>query len=420
MTRYYRLLLFILIAQVVTAQSLVNTNHLDYLFQKMPVGKSEIGIIHIYAEAPDYHYIEASREGVSCVDDVARGAVLYAMRYREKPDPATLEKIVLLSRYQLYTQNANGYFNNFVFADGSVNTTFQTSVAEANWWSWRAVWALASVYDIIAAKEPALGDSIRTALKATVNTIRPLYVMKKEHAVYDGICVPMWLPAECGADQAAVLVKGLVKYYAIDRDTSVFPIIRSLCDGIIKMQITDKSCEYYGAFLSWRNNWHAWGNSQSDALLDAYNILKDPSYLEAAQKEIDSFYGKIQNKNYLMSFALKGQDSTVVVMNEEQFEQIAYNIRPMIFSCMNAYGITKDTRYARKAVELAGWFFGKNVANCKVYSPETGRCFDGINNPEKANLNSGAESTIEALLSLAMIESSPETKALLFEKYLAK
>ncbi len=420
MTRYFRLLFFVVIVHAVSAQSLVNTKHLDYLFQKMPVGKSEIGIVHIYAEAPDYHYIEASREGVSCVDDVARAAVLYAMLYRQAPDSELLEKIVLLSRYQLYTQNVNGFFNNFVFADGSVNTSFQTSVAESNWWSWRAVWALASVYDIVAAKDPALGDSIRTSLKKIVETIQPLFTGKCNREVYDGVSVPMWLPAESGADQAAVLVKGLVRYYAIEQDSSILPIIRSLCDGILEMQIADKSCEYFGAFLSWRNNWHAWGNSQADALLDAYTIIKEPAYLEAAKREMDNFYDKIQNKNYLMSFTVSKKDSAFVVVKEDAFEQIAYNIRPMIFSCMNAYKLTKDVKYAQKAVSLAGWFFGNNPVSGSIYSPETGRCFDGINNPQKVNLNSGAESTIEALLSLAMIESTPETKSLLFEKYLAK
>ena len=35
-----------------------------------------------------------------------------------------------------------------------------------------------------------------------------------------------------------------------------------------------------------------------------------------------------------------------------------------------------------------------------MYDPATGRCYDGINSPVDINRNSGAESTIEALLAL--------------------
>ncbi len=41
------------------------------------------------------------------------------------------------------------------------------------------------------------------------------------------------------------------------------------------MQINDSEFEFNGAFLSWQNTWHAWGNSQSYALLKAYQVLID-------------------------------------------------------------------------------------------------------------------------------------------------
>jgi hypothetical protein len=47
--------------------------------------------------------------------------------------------------------------------------------------------------------------------------------------------------------------------------------------------------------------------------------------------------------------------------------------------------------------------FGQNVSGKQMYDPSNGRCFDGINS-EDDNLNSGAESTIEALLSMQMLE----------------
>jgi hypothetical protein len=57
-----------------------------------------------------------------------------------------------------------------------------------------------------------------------------------------------------------------------------------------------------------------------------------------------------------------------------------------------------------KAVEISEWFFGQNVSGKQMYDPSNGRCFDGINSEDDVNLNSGAESTIEALLSMQVLE----------------
>jgi hypothetical protein len=53
-----------------------------------------------------------------------------------------------------------------------------------------------------------------------------------------------------------------------------------------------------------------------------------------------------------------------------------------------------------------------------MYHPENGRCYDGINADGSINLNSGAESTIEALLALLAIEQNPLARATLYNEYL--
>ena len=72
-------------------------------------------------------------------------------------------------------------------------------------------------------------------------------------------------------------------------------------------------------------------------------------------------------------------------------------------------------KYADIAGHLAAWFSGANDANKIMYSPTTGRCFDGIQSAS-VNINSGAESTIEALLTMEMVELYPAVK-LAFNKY---
>src|SRR5439155_24394568 len=62
------------------------------------------------------------------------------------------------------------------------------------------------------------------------------------------------------------------------------------------------------------------------------------------------------------------------------------------------------------------WFYGNNSAGFPMYDPATGRGYDGLLGPSefRVNRNSGAESTIEALMALQAINANP-----LAERYLS-
>ncbi len=88
----------------------------------------------------------------------------------------------------------------------------------------------------------------------------------------------------------------------------------------------------------------------------------------------------------------------------------------MVSAAVEAYGLTNLEKYADMAGHLFAWFLGVNAASKNMYSLTTGRCYDGISSGGTINLNSGAESTIEALLALQRVESYPAVKAAL-DKY---
>jgi hypothetical protein len=67
------------------------------------------------------------------------------------------------------------------------------------------------------------------------------------------------------------------------------------------------------------------------------------------------------------SFSLKKDKNRLTLANEQQFAQIAYGIRPMIFAALEAYDITANEKHMAVAVELAGWFSGKNDAGIVMY-----------------------------------------------------
>ena len=77
----------------------------------------------------------------------------------------------------------------------------------------------------------------------------------------------------------------------------------------------------------------------------------------------------------------------------------------MVYSALEASVITSEKKYAVYAADYAGWFFGDNNRNTRMYFEDSGICYDGLNE-QIINKNSGAESTIEALLLLQEIEQN--------------
>jgi hypothetical protein len=192
--------------------------------------------------------------------------------------------------------------------------------------------------------------------------------------------------------------------------------VKTLADGIVLMQEPDTTSFPYGAFLSFQNTWHAYGNVQAYALMQAGNFLNDPQYNKVAMAEVDNFYPWLLINGYQSSFSISESSGVIQIQSDTAYPQIAYNIEPMVFAAAEAYKETGQASYADMAGHLAAWFLGANAANTNMYSISTGVCFDGISSPTSVNQNSGAESTIEALLTLQKVEAYPAIDAAL-KKY---
>ena len=66
---------------------------------------------------------------------------------------------------------------------------------------------------------------------------------------------------------------------------------------------------------------------------------------------------------------------------------------------METYLLTGDEKYKARAIKAMSWLSGTNSQSAMMYDSETGRTYDGIDD-SGVNRNSGAESTIEALLTI--------------------
>jgi hypothetical protein len=397
---------------------LVNTSHLDYLYTPVTflTGMNAAGI-YIYAEAPDYHLTGDTDEGFTCVDDVARAAQVYLRSNKFSSDTSVQAKAFSLIEFILEMQSENGYFYNFLFSDNQINKNGATSTNNANWWSWRALYTLTETAPLVKNKDPQLGGKMDAAVKKLVTKIKADFVNIAQTAkVVNGITVPEWLPAGSGTDQAAILILGLIPYCNATNDAVLTAYIKKLADGITLMQQGDATHFPYSVFLSWENTWHAYACDQAYALLKAGAFLNNANYTERGLAEVDNFYPWLLQAGMKSSFEVVGNKNNIKLVSEKSFDQIAYGIRPMVFAAVEAFRLTRKAKYADIAGHLAAWFLGANPAGENMYSLSTGRCFDGIRSANSINRNSGAESTIEALLALQRVEVYPEVKAAL-EKY---
>ena len=72
----------------------------------------------------------------------------------------------------------------------------------------------------------------------------------------------------------------------------------------------------------------------------------------------------------------------------------------MATACARAWSIDRDPAWNDAIIRSAAWFAGDNDSRTRMWNPQTGGSFDGLQ-PGGANTNEGAESTI-ALIGTAI------------------
>jgi glycosyltransferase involved in cell wall biosynthesis len=87
-----------------------------------------------------------------------------------------------------------------------------------------------------------------------------------------------------------------------------------------------------------------------------------------------------------------------------QFDQQPIEAHATVSACLEAFRATQDLWWLGKARVAFEWFLGRNDLGLKVYNPDTGSSYDGLQ-PDRLNLNQGAESTLAFLLSLVEMYS---------------
>jgi hypothetical protein len=393
-------------------QSLVNFRHLEHLTEKITLEGRPVSIVHIYANYPDYGWVDAKEsgpEGIACVDDAARAAVLYLRDYELYKHPGSLENARGLLNFVLSMQAPDGEFWNFIFQDHTINGDGRTSYKSFGWWAARGIWCLGLGCRVLKGVDPTYASRLGDAVDRSLPHIDTLLRNYGKTEAISGLTAPTWLLYSSGADATSELMMGLVEYFAVAPSPHLREQITRLAEGMVLMQDGDIAAPPFGMHRSWGSLWHMWGNSQTQALAMAGKALGDTMLVNSARREAEGFYTRLLVQGFMKEIDLADSGKS------REFEQIAYFVRPMSVGLLRLYDVTGRVEYLRLAGLSASWLFGNNALGEPLYDSNTGRCFDGLRNKSEVNRNSGAESTIEALLTLVELQAYPE--ALRFSRY---
>jgi hypothetical protein len=379
-------------------QSPINLSHALSLVDSMVVEDEMIAYIWIYSDAPDYVPLEASQEGITCVDDVGRflEIIEHEILVYQKSDLIPLSR--KLTEFLLYMGLDDGTWNNFMYADGTRNINHQNSEAEFGWWAIRGLRGLAAAYKIFENSEndSQLVQEITKQIEAAnVHIQNALSFFPSKNLTYLGM-KPAWL-IKNAPDMNSELIISLTKLHNTGK-FDYYNVIEKIAKGLIGYQYRNTDHDLDGMFLCWNNTWHNWGNNQAYALLEAYKVTGDSTFLSSVKVWADSFVPFLETIGFPNKITVDHNGNYTT----EMYPQIAYGFNSVYHGMNTLADVTNEQKYELTAENIFAWFTGQNDASIFMYEIESGRCYDGIDGENNINMNSGAESTIECLSAIQM------------------
>ncbi len=398
-------------AQAATLESvdLVNFDHLRFLTEPITVNGQPMDIVHIYSNAPSYQWVGADGEGISAVDDTARAAIAYMQEYERTKDASLLDLAKGCLEFVMYMQTDDGEFYNFITDEqGTINKTGSTSYKSLGWWAMRGFWALGEGVRVFNSVDKAFADRLATAYLRTETTLGTMLGNYGQMNHLHGFAIPAWIGEP---DVTSIGLLALAAYQQARPNATTADILTKLADGIAQYRLGDDSTYPFGMHPVQANApgySHTWGAHMTMALVEAGMVMHNQSWIDSAAADANSFL--------LRQIAFERIRQIGVVPN--RLGQIAYGTNMLVQTYALLYQATRDEKYARYAGLAASWYFGNNMAGAQMYFPDTGLVYDGINGPVswRVNQNSGAESTIEGLMSLIAIADIPQAVDLLHVK----
>lgn len=310
------------------------------------------------AVAPD-----RSLEGVACVDDAARAAVVHCAVWRGTRSREAHAAAAGLLRFVLAMQGDgdDGRPANFLLDwDGRVNRHGETSRPGGAWWTARAMHALACAAATFGPRglAPDLARRVPAALERGLRWLGPPRAGEELGPRAIAVLAALRWWEATGDDRAARRCLRWAEHLAASRTGEILP------DQPGRAQV------------------HLWGHLQEVALARAGSALDRPDLVAAAHRSAAAVLAAPAECAFT--------DRRVT---------IPYDVSCTVLGLTAVAAATGDRRLAHLADLARAWFTGRNAARQPVYDRDRGCVYDGIEDGQ-VSANSGAESNVEGAFAL--------------------
>lgn len=325
---------------------------LDRLLRPVPAMGQRVLAIATYAHPTGTMFelhaaAESGYEGVACVDDASRAAIVYASIWKHHRSMWARERAQGLLAFTCAMQ-VEGAFTNFIATwEGDKQLDTPTSHPGGGPWQARAMHALARGVGTIG--DAAYANAFEAGLSA------------------------LSIPTE-HLDVRSVGVIALLEYWQATKaswahDLSLRwaeDIAATATEGILPNQVGSIDL-------------HLWGHLQEAALARVGQAFRRDDLIQVAAQSADALLVPA----VLQAFA--GPRS------------LAFDVSSAIAGLEAVATATSQGRYSEHAAAARAWFDGRNAAGRPVYDRTRGLVADGIDG-DQVSENSGAESNIEGAL----------------------
>ena len=314
-------------------------------------------------------YIVPDRQTGYSLDDNSRALMVCAWAFFLLRDDAARDLLATYFSFTNFMQNPDGRFRNFM----DYQRRFMDEVGSDDAFG-RAFWALG--YVIWRPPRDAYRSLAFECFKKALPQVRGLNLRGK-----------------------ALAMLGLAAYLrCYQGDESVATLLRECADHLLALynNNSDDTWRWFEDVLCYDNA------IMPMALFQAYSILREEKYLQAARAALEFLEKNTIQDGRLSLVGSRGWYKRGGV--KAKFDQQPIDATAMVLAYQSAYRVTGEKDHLKKMRLAFGWFLGENDMGMSLYDHETKGCADGLM-PEGVSLNQGAESEVSFLMALlAMIE----------------
>jgi hypothetical protein len=300
------------------------------------------------------------------VDDNARALIVSTMHDRLYNSEISKELSKIYLNFLEKVHDGSGRFNDIEYENKKLNPASEDAMG-------RALWSLGHL----------------------INNGKDEEYIKKAKEMFDKAHLSITEESSSRAKSFSII--GLYHYYNKYNEERILSKMKQLVDSLVESYKKEAREEW-----SWFESYLTYSNSKiPEALFLAYNLTKNLEYLKIAERSLKFLTGIVFFKDELSPIGQNGWYNRNGVRSF--FDQQPIDASSMVQTYLTAYTITKNEEYYNNAVLAFNWFLGKNHLKQMIYNDVTGGCHDGLSK-NSINLNQGAESTIEYLISRLMLE----------------